>query len=118
MRVTGRRPRGGPRYLDAAALRAERATAGMEQEDLGIAAGIDPRWARSTIAHYEAGDYGCSIRRVHRLARALGCEPRALLLPGVLAGADRRTVVKLAASFGCPPASLPDVLGQGKAEAA
>ncbi len=110
--VPSRRSPRAARYHDPEALRALRAAADMSQEQLGIAAGIPARSARTTMVRYEAGEHGPRLPRLHRIAGALGVDPRVLLradIRAVLDRADRRTVTMFAGAFGCPPAELPHV---------
>jgi hypothetical protein len=107
----------GPRYLNAAGLRAawvqsEIAARGGSLGDLGRAVGLGPGTARSAVSHWMNGDVGCNLEMVHKLAAALRCDVRDLLLPGLLAGAAPQTVRKVAESFGVTPADLPAVLDE------
>lgn len=79
----GKRPN--PRYLDGDKLRAARIAAALDQAGLAEKAGVE----RSSVAHHEAGDWGCHMRQLKRYADALGVKPQALMLDSALRPATR-----------------------------
>jgi DNA-binding XRE family transcriptional regulator len=82
----GKRPN--PRYLDGDKLRSARIAAALDQSELGAKVGVD----RSSIAHHEAGDWGCHMSQLRRYADALGVEPQALMLDSALQPATARAL--------------------------
>jgi DNA-binding XRE family transcriptional regulator len=79
----GKRPN--PRYLDGDKLRAARIAAALDQSELAAMVGID----RSSVAHHEAGDWGCHMRQLKAYAQATGVKPQALMLDSALRPANR-----------------------------
>jgi transcriptional regulator with XRE-family HTH domain len=67
-----------PRYLDGEALRKARLAAGLEQAELADRCGAK----QGQISGWERGWTGCRIGMLHKLAKALGCDPAGLMLAG------------------------------------
>lgn len=66
----------GLRHILAANLRAARLEAGLSQEALADAAGID----RTYVSALERSRYAASVDVIERLAMALGTTPEALMV--------------------------------------
>lgn len=68
----------------AARIRSRRQEVSLSQEHAAGVAGIDyKRWQR-----IEAGDVNCTVRTLHRIARALECEVADLVGPPPVRGVD------------------------------
>lgn len=65
-----------PRYLDGDALHQKRREACLEQAELAERCGT----TQQQISKWERGDYGCRLAMIGKLANALGCQPRELML--------------------------------------
>jgi len=100
------------RLIFAHRLREARLRAGLTQEALGVAAGVNPDVARTRINRYEKGVNECDLRTAKRLADALG-----LPLAALFAESDgmAEAIVALAKLSDSELAKLVKTLGAGAA---